>query len=250
MSESEEIDTVIQNFGAVAKEEQTPKTKITQHKLPDEDVYRQFYTATEFLYNKFKLQELTEEDFVTCLEKIGCDENGNYPQKSSRSSNKIEERDLDEILPVEIELDFQDGQVEVKEKPKGPLLDKACWCSFDGQRRGNLKSNERQDDKTKYQMKQLMTTFEQEKKKMLMQLEHDKEMILKRTTEKYERKLQVEKDFLGTVIADLVKSLDDARSQAEEAQQLRANERITLKRHYHRKLAEEKRKYQIEMSHG
>lgn len=102
----------------------------------------------------------------------------------------------------------------------------------------------------KTQMTKLMTTFEKEKKNLAQKLENEKQVISKQLIEKYEERLSAEKDFLGAVIADLVRSLEEAKNEAEQERHLRNKDRISLQKQYHKKLAEEKKKMQLGVKQG
>ncbi len=239
---SGKCDTIIQNNAAIIcdKTSEIASTEVDNRRA---DGIEQLHKTVKFLYGKFKRQELSEEDFQRALS--FHDENQNISMNDKRKSVHPREPNLDEIVPVDFELDFRDGKIELNKTSK----DRVCVnCSRKMQNEKQIKSSENALD-MKLQMKQLMKTFEHEKKKLLQNVENEKQVISKEISDKYEKQLRIEKDFLGTVIADLVKSLEDAREELDEVKKLRENDRLCLQKYYKKKLAEERKKLQFQFKH-
>ena len=231
MNENKADDLVIQNVGAMK----------TSKNLSDEgEIVNDIKNTKKLIswcYDKFKRQELEERDFEGILKALDCDGNAN---KTLRNGSESED-DLDKACPVDFELDFQDGEIKVMGTSSKEM--KTGTSNERDKKEGRLKGTRGQDEKhINKHMKYLMTTFEQEKKNLLRKVEVEKEIIAKQVADDYERKLKVEKDFLGTVIADLVKSVEDAKRQIQELQMIREHDRMTLQKLFKRKLADERKK--------
>ena len=244
MSELKKVDLVIKNFGAMQSTRKSSSGEKIEASSDESNVKKMHELIFRF-YEKFKRKELEEKDFENVLKGFEFDENANV---SLRNGSKGEDDDLDKVFPVDFELDFQDGEIKVtgastKEEKGGNINEKEL------KKEGRPKTGKGNDEKQiNKQMKHLMATFEQEKKNLLKKVELEKEIIAKQVADDYEKKLQVEKDFLGTVIADLVKSVEDAKSQVEELQMIREHDRMTLQKFFRRKLADERRKMMLEVT--
>ena len=237
-------DLIIQNIGAVKASKSNCKMETSKDVLTEKNNEGKLRGIVENLYEKFKKKELELKNFEDILEGLGCDENGNLPK---RKTSEDSETDLDRVLPVDFELDFENGEITVTETCGKE--EKVCKVEEKDPRRESKGktpkfSEEKQINK---QMKLLMGTFEQEKKNLLRKVELEKELIAKKVADDYERKLKVEKDFLGAIIADLVKSVEDARSQVEELKMIREHDRMTLQKFFKRKLADERKKLMLEV---
>lgn len=233
---------VIQNIGAVAGSSNL-KTVETMEKSSDQNGARKTYEIICWMYEKFKKNQLEEKDFETALKEFERDENDNIGNE-----NEGKWDDLDKVVPVEVELDFQDGEIKVTSASCKDEKNGKCTMEKENKKESRPKAGKGLDDKINKQMKYLMTTFEQEKKNLLKKVELEKEIIAKQVADDYERKLKVEKDFLGTVIADLVKTVEDTKSQVEELQSMREHDRVTLHKFFKRKLADEKKKIILEVT--
>ena len=243
MSEKSANDLIIQNIGAM---QSTQKLSVGEKSEVRNDI-KGTRRLICWLYDKFKRKDLEAKDFENALRELECDENANITLQNGSEQG---EEDLDKSCPVEYELDYQDGEIKVtgtsaKEVKAGKANER------ESKKEGKLKGAKAQDEKiiTK-QMKHLMTTFEQEKKNLLRKVGLEKEIIAKQVADDYERKLKVEKDFLGTVIADLVKSVEDGKRQIQELQMIREHDRMTLQKLFKRKLADERKKMLHEANSG
>lgn len=242
MSEKRADDLIIKNVGAVGNNNEGERYETSENKLGVNDG-RRIQEVIGWIHEKFKKKELVEKDFENALKEFGYDEYGNERKGTEDSWGE----DLDKIMPVDLELDFQDGEIKVTSATGKEGKNEKC-NEKENRKEGRNKIGKGQDEKQiNKQMKQLMATFEQEKKNLLRKVEIEKELIAKQVADDYERKLKVEKDFLGTVIADLVKSVEDANLQINELQLIREHDRITLQKFFKRKLAEEKRKILMEV---
>lgn len=245
MGEQKANDLVIQNIGAV---QQTRKLSDGE----EGEITNGLQNTRKlicWIYNKFRTKELEEKDFENILKGLECDENANVNWRSCRET--VDE-DLDKTCPVDFELDFEDGEIKVtstygKEVKSGKVSERER--KKEGKQKIGRANNEKEINK---QMKYLMTTFEQEKRNLLRKVEVEKEMVAKQVADEYEKKLKMEKEFLGTVIADLVKSVEDAKKQVEELEMIRERDRMTLQKLFKRKLADERKKmfHQVSSNSG
>ena len=245
MGEPKANDLVIQNIGAVQQTRQLSGGEAGEITNGLENTRK----LVCWIYKKFKTKELEEEDFENILKGLECDENANVIRRSCRESV---ENDLDKTCPVDFELDFEDGEIKVtstygKEVKPGRASERSN--KKDGKQKIGRANDEKEINR---QMKYLMTTFEQEKKNLLRKVELEKEMVAKQVGDEYEKKLKVQKEFLGTVIADLVKSVEDAKKQVEELEMMRERDRMTLHKLFKRKLADERKKmfHQVSSNSG
>ena len=210
-----------------------------------------FQGVLDDLLEKFRKNELKEDDFKFDARNLINYETNNLDSNAktefeSQTNEGFEDFDLEEIVPVDYELDFEDGEIKVKSGGQ-KLSNQRMDDKIISEKNGSVQTGKSREDKEiKSQIKLLMTTFEEEKKKLDKKVEVEREHTRKQVELKYEKKLKEEKDFLGTVIADLVKSLEDVREQMEETQKICAEEREKYEEYYKKRLSEEKKKMQQE----
>lgn len=241
-----QCDLIIQNHAAFEKRNEENVNGDDKVGVSMDAGVKRLRGAIAFLYKKFKTDGLMEKDFLVALHQL--DSLGNPEERESspslRHGNKVE-IDLDKLLPTELELDFQDGEIKLNDKSakvEEKIEEKVV------KKEEKIRIPKVNDEKQIHkQMKQLMSTFEQEKKNLMRRVELEKEELAKMIAEDYEKKLTAEKDFLGGIIADLVKSVDDARSEVEELQMIREHDRMTLQKFFKRKMAEERKKLLLEV---
>ena len=239
-------DLIIQNHGAFEKRNEEKVAGEENLGVYMDDSVKKLRGAIAFLYKKFKTDELMEKDFLVALHQL--DSSGSSEENESSPSlhhgNKLE-TDLDKILPIELEPDFEDGEIRMNNK-SARFEEKTAEKVV--KKEDKIKISKVHDEKQIHkQMKQLMSTFEQEKKNLTRRVELEKEQLAKIISDDYEKKLTAEKDFLGGIIADLVKSVEDARSEVEELQMIREHDRMTLQKFFKRKMAEERKKLLLEV---
>ena len=202
-------------------------------------VVRNAQILLDQLLQKYKDETLEEEDFhINLLETL-----------FSSEENIDKSTDLDEIIPVEFELELENGEIKVT----SPSRKSFGYYNegYSGNRGDKLeKTNKRiiqHEEMLRNKMKQLMDTFEDETRKLDQKLKMETEVIRKKYDTEYTVKLQDEKAYFQGVINGLLKRLEQIKEDREELVLNYEEEKRDIERFYVQKITDDRKKFKLDL---
>jgi len=150
--------------------------------------------------------------------------------------------EFEDTIPVEYELDFQNGEIEVRspERKSYHNIPDQNMMAREKRRREVRRAVSEDEQLLRNQMKQLMDTFEQEKKRLDRRLDFEKDILRRQLENEFEFELEREKQYLSTIVRDLVARLDDIKREREEIIDSYEEEKRDLEQFYLKRMTEER----------